>query len=112
SWLEKKRLVLPGVLYGADDDPESFHADAAGGIADESDGPLLQKQRAVILQEEIDRLPPVYRTLITLYHQEEISYGEMAQITALPEGSVKSYLFRARKMLKENVLSKYKKEAL
>ena len=112
SWLEKKRLVLPGDLYGTNDDPESLHADAAGGTADESDGPLLQKQRAVILQAEIDRLPPVYRTLITLYHQEEISYGEMAQITALPEGSVKSYLFRARKMLKENVLSKYKKEAL
>ena len=112
SWLDKKRLVLPGDLYGANGDMESLHADAAGGTADESDGPLLQKQRAVILQEEIDRLPPVYRTLITLYHQEEISYGEMAQITALPEGSVKSYLFRARKMLKENVLSKYKKEAL
>jgi RNA polymerase sigma-70 factor (ECF subfamily) len=36
----------------------------------------------------------------------------MAQITGLPEGTVKSYLFRARKMLKEKLLSKYKTEKL
>jgi len=31
---------------------------------------------------------------------------------SLPEGTVKSYLFRARKALKENILAKYKKEEL
>jgi RNA polymerase sigma-70 factor (ECF subfamily) len=36
----------------------------------------------------------------------------MAQITGLPEGTVKSYLFRARKMLKEKLSSKYKMEKL
>jgi RNA polymerase sigma-70 factor (ECF subfamily) len=41
-----------------------------------------------------------------------MSYEELTQITGLPEGTVKSHLFRARKMLKENLLSKYKKEAL
>ncbi|HEY4965525.1 MAG TPA: sigma factor-like helix-turn-helix DNA-binding protein, partial [Puia sp.] len=65
-----------------------------------------------ILRKEIDKLPLIYQTLITLFHHESMSYEELAQVTGLPEGTVKSHLFRARKMLKENLLSKYKKEAL
>jgi RNA polymerase sigma-70 factor (ECF subfamily) len=50
--------------------------------------------------------------LIGLYHQEELSYQELARITGLPEGTVKSYLFRARRQLKDSILSNYKKEKL
>ena len=116
SWLEKKKLVLPGNLHEANDAHEAalehLHNKSAGLTGGETDRPVLLKERSGIIQQEIGRLPPVYATLITLYHQEELSYEEMAQITGLPEGTVKSYLFRARKMLKENLLSKYKKEAL
>jgi RNA polymerase sigma-70 factor (ECF subfamily) len=41
-----------------------------------------------------------------------MSYDELSQITGLPAGTIKSSLFRARKTLKENLLSKYQKEAL
>jgi RNA polymerase sigma-70 factor (ECF subfamily) len=51
----------------------------------------------------IDRLPPQYRTIVNLYHVEEMSYAEIGAIMNLPEGTVKSYLFRARTLLKENV---------
>ena len=57
-------------------------------------------------------LSPIYKTLIMLYHNEELSYEEISQITELPEGTVKNYLFRARKALKERLLVKYKKEEL
>jgi len=116
SWLEKRKLVLPGNLHesgGAHEAAlEHLHSKSTGLAGNETDRPMLQKERSGIIQQEIDGLPPVYQTLITLYHQEEMSYEEMAQITGLPDGTVKSYLFRARKMLKENLLSKYKKEAL
>ena len=65
-----------------------------------------------ILRTEIDKLPPLYKTLITLYHNEELSYAEIVEITGLPEGTVKSYLYRARKSLRETLLSSYKKESL
>jgi len=51
----------------------------------------------------IERLPMQYRTIINLYHMEEMSYAEIAGIMELPEGTVKSYLFRARAMLKEYI---------
>ena len=77
-----------------------------------ADGWILRKELTGIVQAEIGRLPPLYQTLVGLYHQEDLSYQEMAQITGLPEGTVKSYLFRARKMLKEKLLSTYKMEKL
>ena len=70
------------------------------------------KQRAGIVTLAIEQLPPVLKTLITLYHNEDLSYAEIQQITQLPEGTIKSYLFRARKALKENLLRQYKKEEI
>ena len=117
SHLEKKRLVLPGQEHredGACGEDLDLHSSrtAGGAMGSESEKPLLPKELSGILQEEINALSPVYRTLITLFHNEELSYEEIYLITGLPEGTVKSYLFRARKMLKTNLLAKYKKEAL
>lgn len=73
---------------------------------------IEKREISDILKREIEGLSPMYRTLITLYHNEDQSYVEIAQITGLPEGTVKSYLFRARKALKDKLLFKYKKEQL
>ncbi len=51
----------------------------------------------------IGLLPVHYKTVITLYHVESMNYDEIGQITGMPEGTVKNYLFRARKLLKEKV---------
>ncbi|HEV2608137.1 MAG TPA: sigma-70 region 4 domain-containing protein, partial [Xanthomonadaceae bacterium] len=51
----------------------------------------------------IDALPPVQRTLVTLYHLDEMGIGEIGTITGLPEGTVKNYLFRARQRLRQRL---------
>jgi RNA polymerase sigma-70 factor (ECF subfamily) len=113
SWIEKKKLALPGDLQEEDAHLASTEpAHNRFWVGSEPERRLFQKELAVILNREIDGLPPIYQTLITLYHHECLTYEELSQITGLPGGTVKSYLFRARKMLKENLLSKYKKEAL
>ena len=55
------------------------------------------------IREQIENLPVQYRTVLTLYHLEEFSYQEIEQITGMPEGTVKSYLFRAKALLKEKL---------
>ena len=60
----------------------------------------------------IDQLPPQYKTILTLYHVQEMSYTEIVEITELPEGTVKNYLFRARQLLKEKVKKYLGKEEL
>jgi RNA polymerase sigma factor (sigma-70 family) len=52
---------------------------------------------------QIELLPAHYRTVLTLYHLEEFSYQEIEQITGMPEGTVKNYLFRAKAQLKEKL---------
>jgi RNA polymerase sigma-70 factor (ECF subfamily) len=110
--LGKKQLPVYWPLErdtdGPDDDswPDTYRA------TDETDRVLLQKELKGLLQAQIRRLPTLYQTLIGLYHQEELSYLEIARITGLPEGTVKSYLFRARQQLKETILSIYKREKL
>lgn len=73
---------------------------------------LSVKERSEILEKLSATLPPVYRTLITLFHKEELSIDEIMNITELPAGTVKNYLFRARKVLKERLLDYYSKEHL
>lgn len=55
------------------------------------------------LREQIELLPVHYRTVLTLFHLEEFSSLEIEQITGMPEGTVKSYLFRAKALLKEKL---------
>lgn len=114
SWIEKKKPFLPGNLHEGEEwqmlSTETLHNHSAVSSATES--LIFQKEITGILQKEISRLPVIYQTLITLFHHESMTYEELTQVTGLPEGTVKSHLFRARKMLKENLLTKYKKEAL
>ena len=53
-----------------------------------------------ILLKTIETIPVHYRSLLTLFYLEEFSYLEIEKITGMPEGTVKSYLFRARSILK------------
>jgi RNA polymerase sigma-70 factor (ECF subfamily) len=53
------------------------------------------------IETVIKCLPSVYRELIILRHSQDMSYGEIAEITNLPLGTVKNRLFRAREMMRE-----------
>ncbi len=61
-----------------------------------ADEELVQRMR-----EAIDRLPPLQRTVISLYHLDELCIAEVSRITDLPAGTIKSHLFRARLRLKQ-----------
>ena len=56
-----------------------------------------------MIQAAIEQLPTHYRYIIELFHMQEMSYSEVVEITGMPEGTVKNYLFRARNLLKEIV---------
>ncbi|MCS6830176.1 MAG: sigma-70 family RNA polymerase sigma factor [Armatimonadota bacterium] len=73
-------------------------------IEDTSPGPqelVEQEEREQMLQRAIAQLPPDRRILIVLYHFENLSYEEIAQMLKLPVGTVKSRLNRARLALRE-----------
>jgi len=54
-----------------------------------------------IMQAAIGELDEEHRLLIILRDVEELSYEEIGEVTALPEGTIKSRLHRARMTIKE-----------
>jgi RNA polymerase sigma factor (sigma-70 family) len=116
DYLRKKKLLLSANISdeceGSENDVLDVMNSAIGLVAGSADSIVVEKDISEIVIAEIEKLSPIYKTLITLFHNEELSYDEIGQITGLPAGTVKSYLFRARRELKNNLLLNYKKEEL
>ncbi len=51
----------------------------------------------------IDDLPHDYRVVVTLSDLEELRYAEIADVLSIPEGTVKSRLFRGRRLLQRRL---------
>lgn len=102
NYLEKKKIPLCDI----DSVQESKFV-----LQESVEKGIFKKETAQILNNEINKLPPLYKTLISLYHIEELPNREIAEITSLPEGTIKSYLYRARKILKENIENNYKMDS-
>lgn len=103
NYLEKKRVPL--LHDQSTDEVEAFENVSGSEIL--PDQQIADQDIADRLQSEIENLPAQFRAILTFYHLDEMKYNEIAEITGLPEGTVKSYLFRGRKMLKERLLKKY-----
>ncbi|KEQ28222.1 RNA polymerase subunit sigma-24 [Pedobacter antarcticus 4BY] len=71
---------------------------------------LIKKNTSAYVNHLISQMPHHYKTVLTLYHLNEFSLAEIKDITGIPEGTAKSYLFRARKLLKEKIEKDLKRE--
>ncbi|HOQ67701.1 MAG TPA: sigma-70 family RNA polymerase sigma factor [Candidatus Atribacteria bacterium] len=67
------------------------------------DGELSNQELREELEKAIDHLPLKFKEVIILRHLEGLSYNDISRITNLPVGTVKTYLHRARKKLREEL---------
>lgn len=68
---------------------------------DDPEDDLISKERAEIVSQVLDKLPPRYRLCLLLREYEELSCEEMSEILGTTRGAVKSLLFRARDEFRE-----------
>lgn len=66
-----------------------------------------RKEMREIIENAISKLPTEYKTVIILREFEDLPYEEIAKILKIRIGTVKSRIFRARKLLAE-YLKEYK----
>ncbi len=66
---------------------------------------LMNRFHSQLVQRAIDNLPVHYREALLLCEVEEMSYQEIAEILTIPMGTVMSRLARARKAVRESLLS-------
>ena len=92
SWLKANR---PAELAGYDPAAPELE------IADENT-PETLALRALdrrVLNEALAALPPHFREALILREMEDLSYKDIARVTAVPIGTVMSRLARARRLL-------------
>jgi RNA polymerase sigma-70 factor, ECF subfamily len=55
------------------------------------------------IDKALAKLPEDFRSVIVFREIQDLSYDEISQILDIPEGTVKSRLFKARKMMREQL---------
>ena len=93
--LQHKRISL--VDHDSDD---GFDLIENIGDGFDLEAACADEETARHLHAAIEQLPPLQRTLLTLYYLEETSIPEIARITGLASGTIKSHLFRSRLRLR------------
>lgn len=92
----RKRSLFRYLRFGSE--PGERHHD----IPSEADGPDMQTDRILLsekIQKALGKLSPTYREVVILRDIQDLPYEEIAKITGLEIGTVKSRLNRGRTRL-------------
>lgn len=91
-----RRRKLRGCMAEVEDDSvlerlESLEADPANAT--------IENDRNRTLWAAVMRLPAKYQVVINLFYRQQLTYDEMAEVLAMPLGTIKAQLNRARHAL-------------
>ena len=85
--------------------------DAPGGevltgeteLTDSIETEVLRAEERRQVQRAVDTLPEKYRVVVLLYYMEELPLAQIASLLHIPSGTVKSRLYQARKLLRQQL---------
>ena len=97
--LERKRIPLEDSAAGDIDGQAPWIERVADGF--DLEAATSDEQQVQALHAAINQLAPLQRTILTLYHLEEMPIAEISRVTGRAEGTIKSHLFRSRKQLRD-----------
>src|SRR5262245_10465429 len=83
---------------------EAWDEDAAGALQDLGDDPEVVAQKAdkgAILRECLGKLSAEHKAVVELVYYHELSVSEVSEVLKIPENTVKTRMFYARKRLSE-----------
>ncbi|MDR2553628.1 MAG: sigma-70 family RNA polymerase sigma factor [Treponema sp.] len=81
-----------------------YHSLAEEPVSEENpESQALRRAAKEAVQEAVAELPEKYRVCVDLFFFYERSVREIEEITGFPENTVKSHVFRAKKLLKEKL---------
>ena len=92
----RDQLLDAGV--GQDGEEFEFQLPSPGP---EPDTVIQRKEALERLEEVIDALPPHYKAITLLRHDQQMSYEEIAETLSLPLGTVKARIHRARQQIQQ-----------
>ena len=100
EWKRRRRDDRPLVSFSEE---ESDWEDRLAHPGPDAEQQLAEKQFRYSVEQQLQLLSPIERTILVLYHQEERSYEQIALSLKLPIGTVRTHLHRGRKKLREGI---------
>lgn len=102
DYLRKKKLSTLSIDEPVQGKDGEMHMELADDSAD-TDREIIVKQRRSMVRDAVEALPEKYRIVVRMRHMQEMSYEEIAEELALPLGTVKAHIFRARELLNKHL---------
>jgi RNA polymerase sigma factor (sigma-70 family) len=100
EWKRRRRDDRPLVSFSDEEDDWEDRLRHPGPDAEQQ---FAERQFRYSVEQQLQQLSPIERTILVLYHQEECSYEQIAQSLKLPIGTVRTHLHRGRKKLREGI---------
>lgn len=103
-WKNKKRKYawrkrIAGVqMLTEEKDMEPY-----GGMEQSAEAQFLHEEESAAVREAVAKLPQRYQVIVLLFYMEGLSVAQIASIVRIPEGTVKSRLYHARKILEKEL---------
>jgi RNA polymerase sigma-70 factor (ECF subfamily) len=101
-FVSRKRRIDAREVHSPDD-AEGWSAFEAVGEID-PEGRFYDSFLDEEVTKAIDALPDEYRSAVVLSDLHDLRYAEIAEILGVPEGTVKSRLFRGRRLLQKKLV--------
>ncbi|HQN15098.1 MAG TPA: sigma-70 family RNA polymerase sigma factor [Bacteroidales bacterium] len=99
DFIRRKRMDMLSINKTVVDDEGTDMSQVLPAHGLDPEEKLIERQKIMMMREVVEKLKPNYRRLVQLRYFDEYSYEEIAQEMALPIGTVKAQLFRAREFL-------------
>jgi len=100
EWKRRRRTDRPLVSIS---DETSAWEDRLQHPGQNAEQQMAESQLKASVEEELQKLSAIERTVLVLYHQEERSYDQIAYALQMPIGTVRTHLYRGRKKLREAI---------
>jgi len=97
----RRKLVFPWYRKKENDAYEEIEIADTAPLASEN---VEKKETAELVKKAIDTLPQKYKEVIIMREYQDLHYDEIAKILGWSASKVKVMIFRARKMLKKELL--------
>jgi RNA polymerase sigma-70 factor (ECF subfamily) len=100
EFVNRRRTASREVQFPEDEDGRTF--EVVGEV--DPEGRFYDSFVDEEITRAIDALPEEYRAAVVLSDVHELRYAEIAGVLGVPEGTVKSRLFRGRRMLQKKLV--------
>lgn len=100
----KRKKKIQASSFNEEYNKEASLEDKSKSMDSSPEEIIISDERHREIHKSIYNLPDIYKTVIIMYHLNELSYKEISEALNIPEKTVETRLYRARRLLREKLL--------